>query len=125
MIFTSLQRLLGTALATAQARLELLGTEIELEKRRILGAIFLAALALLLIGLGLVLLTGFIVLLFWEGYQLAATATLTLLFLLLGLLLLVAANRRMSQGSYLFSASAAMLATDQAELRSSVRDEQP
>jgi uncharacterized membrane protein YqjE len=116
MILDSLQRMLGTALAMAQVRLELLGTELELEKRRILGALLLAAFALLLIGLGLVLLCGFVVLLFWDGYRLIATATMTVLFLTAGAFLLQQAKHRMRQNSHLFATSVTELAADQADL---------
>ena len=84
-LFASLRQLLGTALALAQVRLELLGTEVELEKRRILAGLFWAALALMMLGLGLLLLTGFILLLFWEDSRLAAVATLTAISLGLAL----------------------------------------
>ncbi|MHB8948325.1 MAG: phage holin family protein [Rhodoferax sp.] len=80
--FASLRRLLGTVLEIAHVRLELLGIELELEKRRLLDALLLGLLALLMAGVGLVLLCGFIILLFWEGYRLAAVGVMMLLVLL-------------------------------------------
>ena len=65
-LFSSLRQLLGAALETAHIRLELLGTELEFEKRRIFDGLVLGAVALLFLGLGLVLLCGTVVLLFWE-----------------------------------------------------------
>jgi uncharacterized membrane protein YqjE len=78
-LFGSLSRLLDTVLGMAQTRLELLGTELEQEKLRLLGALWQGALALLLLGLALVCALGFLVLLFWEGYRLPAIGGLTLL----------------------------------------------
>jgi uncharacterized membrane protein YqjE len=51
----SLRQLLGTLLEIAQVRLELISTEIELEKRRWFDALWLAALAFVCLALGLVL----------------------------------------------------------------------
>ncbi len=78
-LFQSLRRLLDTVLGIAQTRLELIGTELEQEKLRLLGALWQGALALLLLGLALVCALGFLVLLFWEGYRLPAIGGLTLL----------------------------------------------
>lgn len=78
-LFVSLQRLLDTGLGILQLRLQLLGTELEAEKLRLLDALVRAALALLLIGLALVLGIGFVVLLFWDPYRLPAIGGLALL----------------------------------------------
>lgn len=78
-LFQSLRRLLDTVLGIAQTRLELIGTELEQEKLRLLGALWQGALALLLLGLALVCALGFVVLLFWDGYRLPAIGALVLL----------------------------------------------
>jgi uncharacterized membrane protein YqjE len=64
------------------------------------------------IALGLVLLCGTLLLLFWEGSRLAATAGLTVLFLGGGALLLAQARRRLQQPGGLFSASVRELRRD-------------
>lgn len=79
-LFDSARRLLDTAVAIVQVRLELLGTEFEQEKLRLADAVWQAALGLLLLGLALVGFFGFVVLLFWEGYRLPAIGVLTLAF---------------------------------------------
>jgi uncharacterized membrane protein YqjE len=111
-LMASLRQLLGTLLEIAQVRLELISTEIELEKRRWFDALWLAALAFVCIALGLVLLCGTLLLLFWEGSRLAATAGLTALFLGGGALLLAQARRRFQQPGGLFSASVRELRRD-------------
>ena len=108
----SLRQLLGTLLEIAQVRLELISTELELEKRRWFDALWLAALAFVCIALGLVLLCGTLLLLFWEGYRLAAAAALTVLFLGGGALLLAQARQRLRQAGGMFSASVRELRRD-------------
>lgn len=111
-LIASLRQLLGTLLEIAQVRLELISTELELEKRRWFDALWLAALAFVCIALGLVLLCGTLLLLFWEGYRLAAAAALTVLLLGGGALLLAQARRRLRQAGGMFSASVRELRRD-------------
>ena len=94
-LFASLRRLLATALDIAQVRLELLGTEIELEKRRVFDGLLWGAFALLVAGVGLVLLCGFVILLFWDGYRLTAVGVLAGLFLVGGGILVQKARQRL------------------------------
>jgi len=108
----SLRQLLSTLLEIAQVRLELISTELELEKRRWFDALWLGALALVCLALGLVLLCGTLLLLVWEGYRLAAAAGLTVLFLGGGALLLTQARRRLQEPGGLFSASVRELRRD-------------
>ena len=65
-----------------------------------------------LYALGLVLLCGTLLLLFWEGYRLAAAAALTVLFLGGGALLLAQARQRLRQAGGMFSASVRELRRD-------------
>lgn len=95
-LFASLRRLAGTTAGIVLVRLELLGTELEQEKLRVIGALWLAAAALLLLGLALVLLVGLIVLLLWDGYRLAAVGGLALLFAGAGCGLLYVARQRLN-----------------------------
>ena len=112
---------MATVLQTAQVRLQLLGTEVELEKRRVFDGLIWGGIAIVVLGLGLVLLCGFVVLLFWEGYRLAALGGMTVLFLLVGGLMLNHArtrlqNRNSTKG--MFDASLAELKRDQSDLTS-------
>ncbi|MBA3056575.1 MAG: phage holin family protein [Gammaproteobacteria bacterium] len=116
-LFASLRRLLGTLLEIAQVRLELLGTELELEKRRLFDALLLGLVALLMAGVGLVLLCGFIILLFWDGYRLAAVGVMMLLVLLTAAWLVRAAGRRLQTPNGIFEASLAELQRDRAGLQ--------
>lgn len=79
-LFDSLRRLLDTAVAIVQVRLELFGSELEQEKLRLFDALVQAAIGLLLVGLALVLAIGFVVLIIQEAYRLPAVGVLTLAF---------------------------------------------
>lgn len=114
-----MSRLLATVLQMAQVRLQLLGTEVELEKRRLFDGLLWGGVALVALGLGLVLLCGFVILLFWEGYRLAAVGGMTVLFLVGGTLMLRHARYRLSNrndSKGMFEASLAELKRDQADL---------
>lgn len=123
-LFDSLRQLARTALELGQVRLELLASDLQLEKLRLADAALRALLGLILFGLGLVLLVGFVLLLLWDGYRLPALGVLTLLCLGGGWLLLLAARRRASPQQGLFSATRAELERDQAAMRAA-RDAPP
>lgn len=65
--FASLKRLLATLLAAGHTRLELLATEIEEEKLRLLAVLLQGQLAALLLGIGIVLLVTALAAAFWES----------------------------------------------------------
>lgn len=104
-LYASLQRLFGTALDLAQVRLQILGNEVEEEKLRLMDGVFWGALALVAFDVGLVLLCGFITLLFWDGYRLVAIGVMALLFLAFGVLLLREARQRLRNPAGMFSVS--------------------
>jgi uncharacterized membrane protein YqjE len=115
--FGSLKQLLSTVLEIAQVRLELVGTELELEKRRLFDGLLWGAIALLCLGIGLVLLCGFVVLLFWDGYRLAAVGVLSLIFVGAGLFLAINTRKKMRNQHTMFGASLNELKQDQTALR--------
>jgi len=123
-LLTSLRQLLSTLLEVAQVRLALLGTEIEAEKRRLFDGLLWAGMAVLLLGLGLVLLCGFVILLLWDGYRLAAVATLASLFLGGGALSMNCARRCLRSPSGMFDTSLAELQRDRSELATPRKHEQ-
>jgi uncharacterized membrane protein YqjE len=116
-LFESLRQLLSTALELAQVRLELLVADLQLEKIRLVDVALRALLGLLLLGLGLLLLIGFLLMLLWDGYRLPALGVLTLLCLGAGALLLHAAKRRLRDGDELLAATRAEFERDRAALR--------
>ncbi len=115
-LFASIRQLLSTALALAQVRLALLGTEVEQEKLRLGQALLWLGLGLMCLSLGCVLVCAFLVVWLWESYRLLSLGLLALLFLGGGLGLLLAARQGLQNPSGLFSASLAELARDRAGL---------
>ena len=77
-LFESGKRAFDSLIDLALVRLELFGTELEAEKLRLFNALVQGAVALVLLALALVLSLGFVVLLFWDGYRLAAIGVLAL-----------------------------------------------
>lgn len=113
--FASVRQLLATLLETAQVRLQLLGTELEQEKRRVFSALVLAAVALVCLGLALVMLSVVVVLIFWDSYRVFAACALVLLFGTGGAYLLYRAKQKLSAPSGLFEHSLAELQRDRAK----------
>jgi uncharacterized membrane protein YqjE len=103
--FSSLKQLLSTVLEIAQVRFELAGTELELEKRRLFDGLLWSAMALLCLSVGLALFCGFIILLLWDGYRLAAVGVLALVFIGVGTFLALSARKRMRNQHTMFNAS--------------------
>ncbi|MDP3702706.1 MAG: phage holin family protein [Hylemonella sp.] len=118
-LLVSLRQLLGTAVATVQVRLALLGNELEEEKLRLFDSLLWAALALVLLALGSLLLAAFIVVLFWDSHRLQALGGLAVLLLGAGAGLLVRARARLRQPGGLFRASVNELDRDRVGLGAS------
>lgn len=123
-LFSSVRRVLATLLEIAQVRLALLETEIEQEKRRLLAALLWGALAVVLLGLGMLMLCFLVILAFWEGYRVHATAALAAIFLVGGMQLMRAAWKRIQSPSGMFGGSLGELKQDCSALRPSDQYEQ-
>ncbi|NCN70063.1 MAG: phage holin family protein [Rhodoferax sp.] len=115
-LFNQLQGSLGSVIELLRVRLALLGTELELEKHRIGSGLLWGMAALLSLTVAAVLWCGFVILLLWDGYRLAAVGTLAVLFFASGVMLLGAAKRKLSAESNLFNVSLAELERDSAAL---------
>jgi uncharacterized membrane protein YqjE len=115
-LFASLRQMLATLLDIAQVRLEVLGNELEQEKLRISAALMLAALALVLLSLGTVLLCGFVLMLVGPEHRLAALGLLTVACLVSGLLMLRACVQRLRAPGGMFTATLAEIAKDRGGL---------
>ena len=108
----SVKRLAGTLLAIIQTRLELLSNELEEERLRVAQMLFYGSVTLFLFGMAIVLMTMFVVVLFWDSYRLQVLGGLTVLFLVAGLLVLNALRRAAAERSKLFSTSLSELSDD-------------
>jgi len=115
-LFVSARRLMATLLELAQVRVELLATEIELEKLRLFDALLLAVAAVLALSVGVVLLCLFVVVIAGEAYRPHVLGGLALLFIGGSVWGLRAARARVRSPGTLFDATAAELRSDCAAL---------
>ena len=107
---------MNTAIGLLATRLELLATEFEEEKLRLLGLVGYGAAAMLLLGTGMVFLALFLTVLFWESNRLLVLGIFTAVFLVSGGIALFMAWRCAQAQERLFSSSLAELAEDRAAL---------
>lgn len=114
----SLKRMAGTVLAILQTRLELLANELYEERLRFEQTLLYAGIALLFFGLSIMLLTIFVVVLFWDSQRLPVLGGLTAMFFIAGLLMWSALRRTAKKRHQLFSASLAELSNDRQQLAS-------
>jgi uncharacterized membrane protein YqjE len=116
-LFASLKTLGATLAAILQNRLELLSTDIAEERARLGSILLLSLVALFCLGVGVLLLTLLVVVLFWDTHRLAALGTLTVLFLAAGGWIGGLAMQRLRSKPRLFEASIAELVRDREHLR--------
>ena len=117
-LLASLRNLAATAVGILQTRLELLATEVEEERLRLLQIVFWAVIAVLFLVLGILMATLFFVVLLWDTHRVLVTGMLAALYLALGVVIGLAVRSRARAKSKLFSASLAELAKDREQLTS-------
>ena len=115
-LFGSVKRLASTLTSIVSTRLELLANELQEERLRLTQMLLFALLALFCFGMGLLLLTVFIVVLFWDDHRLAVLGMLSFIFFASGLLAALLLKSKAQEKSKLFSASLAELAKDREQL---------
>ncbi len=116
-LLQALRALLATLLATVRTRGELLQTEIEEERLRVAGIALFAAAGAFFLLLGILLLSFFLVLLFWDSNRVLMAGLLAFTYLVIGAACVLAARRRSREKSKLFAASLAELGADGERLR--------
>ena len=121
-LFSAIKNLFATLLAIGKTRAELLVTEIEEEKFRLISLWSKAIGAAFLLALGLIMMVFCLALAFWEQ-RVMVFGLFAAVFMFGGLWLTSAVRRQASQPSKLFRASMAELETDMAQLRQ--RDQKP
>jgi len=111
-LLESLKRLTGTLLFIFQTRLELFANELEEERLRVRQMLFYGSVVLFLFSMATMLLTVFVVVVFWDSYRLEVLGGLTVLFLCAGLLVWNALLRAARERPKLFSTSLVELTDD-------------
>jgi uncharacterized membrane protein YqjE len=110
--FEALRNLLSDFAALLQTRLELATTEFEEEAERLKQTLLLGAISLFFLAVGVILLTLFIVVLFWDTHRLAALGAVTAFYILIGVAVGVAAKNKMAAMPRFLSATMSEFAKD-------------
>lgn len=108
----SIRGFLANWVNAARTRGELLQVELEEEKLRVAGIAVFALAAAFFIALSVLVLTFFLILLFWDGNRVLATGLIGAAYLVIGVVLALIARTRSGVKSKLFSASLAELKKD-------------
>lgn len=115
-LYSALKNLLATLLAIGKTRAELLVSELEEEKLRLMSLWAKAFSVAWLFAIGIVMAVCCIALLYWEQrvlvFGIAAAS-----FLILGFAVLASLRRQLAQPSKMFNASLAELEDDMVQLR--------
>lgn len=117
-VLHSLRTLLATLIALARTRLELLSTELEDEKLRVLQLVVWGCAAAFFLALGVVMLTVFVLIVFWDVNRVLTAFLLAAGYLAVGIALGVHVRNRAREKSRLFAASLAELSKDHDQLSS-------
>jgi len=115
-LMASAKRLISTLISIVSTRLELLGVELQEERLHLTQMLLVSLFVFFSFGMGVMLLTVFIVVLFWDGPRLAVLGGLCILFFMMGAVATVNLRIRAKSKSKLFSFSLAELAKDREEL---------
>jgi uncharacterized membrane protein YqjE len=122
-LLDSLQTLTATVVAMAYNRLHLLSADIEIARERIFSLFITVIVALFFLCFGVLLLSLFIVVIFWDTHRLLALGTVTGLFIGVGSILLIRAMSAIKKMPATFEASLAELAKDHEQLTAPSHEE--
>jgi len=122
-LLDSLKTLTATVVAMAYNRLHLLSADIEIARERIFSLFITVIVALFFLCFGVLLLSLFIVVIFWDTHRLLALGTVTGLFIGVGSILLIRAMSAIKKMPATFEASLAELAKDHEQLTAPSHEE--
>lgn len=114
----SLQRMLATLLEVVQTRVQIVATEYEEEGERLRELVVFGILTLFFVGFGLMFLTLFVVVLFWDTHRLYVLGGFALLYLGLAGVTGLILRRRLKSRPRLFATTLSELAKDRDRLTS-------
>lgn len=121
-LFTALQNIAATLLASGRTRLELLGNEVEVGKLRAIQLMLMAQGMVFCFGVGILLAVALLTALFWDNRLLVLGASAGL-FLLLGGVFYTQFKRATHHPEHVFAASIAELQEDLRQLKAAAGHE--
>jgi uncharacterized membrane protein YqjE len=116
-IMDSVRSFLATWVAVAKTRVEIISVELEEQREWLEQLLLLAVGVAFCLTMGLILLTLFVVVLFWESHPLMVLGLFTVLYLGGGLALWLTLRHKIKTKPRIFSATAAELGKDYAALQ--------
>ena len=117
-VVESVRSFLASWVAVVKTRVEIISVEIEEQREWLLHLILMAVAALFCISLGLILLTLFVVVLFWEtDGRLWVLGGFAALYLVGGLVLWLSLRKKIKSKPRIFSTTAAELSKDYTTLQ--------
>ncbi|HTG43354.1 MAG TPA: phage holin family protein [Verrucomicrobiae bacterium] len=116
-IVDTIRSFLASWIAVIKTRVEIISVELEEQREWLEELILLALGALFCLSLGLILLTLFVVVLFWENHPLAVLGGFTILYLGGGIALWIMLRQKIKSKPRIFSATAAELGKDYSALQ--------
>ncbi len=115
-LLASLQRLLATFAEILHTRVEILSTELEEEGVRVRELLLYELVSLFFFGLGLLLVTLFVVLAFWDTHRLSVLAAFAVFYLAIGAGTALVVRYKLKTRPRLFSATLSELGKDRERL---------
>lgn len=115
-LFESIKALTSTLVAIVHTRLELLSTDLEEDRERLMSLVILSLIALFSLVIAVVLVTITIVIAFWDSYRVLALASISGVFIIVGIATWLAAVRQAKKKPKIFVASLLELVKDRQHL---------
>jgi uncharacterized membrane protein YqjE len=109
---------MATLLEILQTRVEIISTEFEEERVRLRELVVFGILTLFFVGVGLALVTLFVVTLYWDTHRVAVLGWVAVLYLGLGGLTAILLYRRLKSRPRLFATTLSELSKDREQLNS-------
>jgi uncharacterized membrane protein YqjE len=122
-LLSALQNFTASLLAILQTRLELVAVEIEEEWLRLAGFLVLGLICLFCAGMTLLLLTAFVIAVFWDTHRLQAILLLALVFALGGAMLWHTLATRFRNKPAFLGATLAEIGRDCEQLRAQAHEQ--
>ncbi|GGD90800.1 hypothetical protein GCM10010985_51840 [Caballeronia grimmiae] len=97
-----MRRIVSSVFAIFETRLELIGIELQEEKERLIGVLFLGLAAMLLAMMALISLTVLIAIFFWDTYRWQALGGITLLYAVIAIICGLSARGKLRSAPHLF-----------------------
>lgn len=115
-LFVSLKNLSATFIGIVHTRLDLLRTDLEEERLRLMSLLLMAFVSLFCLCVGIVFFAIFMVVALWDTHRLLVLGSVAGVFLIAGATLCVLAIRTLKTMPRMFAASLAELSKDQQQL---------